>query len=114
MLRTLLFTKTALLTIFESLSFFLKILPHHVHCVILQAVYVVVGPHFKYMRNVDFYRAWLAVFAAGAVELGELLEFFHGNAEGGPFFFGEGGVVGGNPDVILYHVKILHAGEGTV
>jgi len=114
MLRTLLFAQTALLTVGKGLAALFEVFAHHVHGMVFQAVHVVVGPHFKNVRDVDFYRAWLAVFAAGAVQFGELLEVFHGNAKGGPFFFGEGGVIGSNLNVLLYHFKILHAGEGAV
>lgn len=113
-LRTLIFASAAIETVVEGLSAMADIIAHHILCVILETVYVVVRPHLEDAGNVYFSRAGLAVLAACAVKLGELLDLFHSNAELFPFFLGESGVVGSDPDIFLYHVKILHTGESAV
>ena len=114
MLGALLFAKTALFAICEGLAFLLEVVAHHISCMILQAIDVVVGPNFEDAGNIDIGRAGLAIFAAGAIQLGELLELLHRLAERFPLLGGESGIVGGDLDVLLNHIQILHAGQCAV
>ena len=64
MLWTFLFTNTALFAISKGLSLMLDVIFHHVLRMVFQAIYIIIGIHFKNPRNIDSNRAGLAVFTA--------------------------------------------------